>query len=314
MANSKYEYVRNFEREEILLPNTWIVVRIDGRGFHKLSNFYAFAKPNDPRALHLMNHAATYVVQSIPDIILGYGVSDEYSFVFHRSTTLFERRKDKIVTTVVSAFTAAYVLGGDEYFVKEGEGGGKVLSMEMLPTFDGRAVCYPTWENLRDYLRWRQVDCHINNLYNTTFWTLVQQGGMTQTEAEEHLKGTVSGDKNEILWSRFGINYNNEPEMYKKGSVVFREYALEESISRNEGQETGKAEESAEIDGEEGSAVPAVVSKTQMEKQRKARRKAKVVTRHVDVIKDDFWIQRPWLQSGKPGRLIDDTGRVESRS
>ena len=105
-----------------------------------------------------MNHAATYVVQSIPDIILGYGVSDEYSFVFHRSTTLFERRKDKIVTTVVSAFTAAYVLGWSEHFV-EAESGGKALSMEMLPTFDGRTVCYPTWENLRDYLRWRQVDC-----------------------------------------------------------------------------------------------------------------------------------------------------------
>lgn len=33
--NCRYEYVRNFERDEILLPNTWIVVRIDGRGFHK---------------------------------------------------------------------------------------------------------------------------------------------------------------------------------------------------------------------------------------------------------------------------------------
>jgi hypothetical protein len=32
---SRYEYVRNFERDEFLLPNTWIVVRIDGRGFHK---------------------------------------------------------------------------------------------------------------------------------------------------------------------------------------------------------------------------------------------------------------------------------------
>lgn len=37
------------------------------------------------------------------------------------------------------------------------------------------------------------------------------------------MQGTVSGDKNEILFSRFGINYNNEPEVYKKGSVLFRE-------------------------------------------------------------------------------------------
>ena len=35
MANSKYEYVKEFENEDILLKNTWVVVRIDGRGFHK---------------------------------------------------------------------------------------------------------------------------------------------------------------------------------------------------------------------------------------------------------------------------------------
>lgn len=31
----RYEYVRSFEQSDALLPNTWIVVRIDGRGFHR---------------------------------------------------------------------------------------------------------------------------------------------------------------------------------------------------------------------------------------------------------------------------------------
>lgn len=35
MANSKYEYVKGFERDDVLLRNTWIVVRIDGRGFSR---------------------------------------------------------------------------------------------------------------------------------------------------------------------------------------------------------------------------------------------------------------------------------------
>lgn len=35
MAKSRFEYVRNFELPDPLLPNTYIVVRIDGRGFHK---------------------------------------------------------------------------------------------------------------------------------------------------------------------------------------------------------------------------------------------------------------------------------------
>jgi tRNA(His) guanylyltransferase len=59
-------------------------------------------------------------------------------------------------------------------------------------------------------------------LYNTTFWALVLKGGRSATEAEEDLKGTVSADKNEILFSKFGINYNNEPEMYRKGSIMLR--------------------------------------------------------------------------------------------
>jgi tRNA(His) 5'-end guanylyltransferase len=64
---------------------------------------------------------------------------------------------------------------------------------------------------------------HINNLYNTTFWTLVQQGGMDARDAEQRLSGTVSSDKNEILFKDFGINYNNEPECFKKGTVLYRD-------------------------------------------------------------------------------------------
>jgi len=34
MAKSRYEYVKLFEKDDSLLPNTWIIVRLDGRGFH----------------------------------------------------------------------------------------------------------------------------------------------------------------------------------------------------------------------------------------------------------------------------------------
>lgn len=39
---------------------------------------YGFEKPNDRRALDLMNTAAKAVVAELPDITVGYGVSDEY--------------------------------------------------------------------------------------------------------------------------------------------------------------------------------------------------------------------------------------------
>lgn len=37
----------------------------------------------------------------------------------------------------------------------------------------------------------------------------------------------MSSDKNEILFKRFGINYNNEEEIYKKGSVLYRQVCLD---------------------------------------------------------------------------------------
>jgi len=35
MAKSKYEYVKEFETDDRLLANVYILVRIDGKGFHK---------------------------------------------------------------------------------------------------------------------------------------------------------------------------------------------------------------------------------------------------------------------------------------
>ncbi|KAI1766638.1 tRNA guanylyltransferase [Hypoxylon sp. FL1150] len=288
MANSRFEYVKQFEQVDNLLPNTWVVVRIDGRGFTKLCAKYNFEKPNDRRALDLMNAAAKAVVSELPDIIIAYGVSDEYSFVFHKTCNLFERRSSKIVSTIVSTFTAYYIYLWPTHFQDQ------PLSLP-LPSFDGRAVCYPSVQNLRDYMSWRQVDCHINNLYNTTFWSLVQLGGIDAKEAENLLKGTLAADKNELLFSKFQINYNNEPEIFKKGSVIYRDYELVEPGSHDVAK---AADELAE---------PVQQSKTQNENDKKRRAKARVLIDHGDIIKDDFWERRPWLLSNKPGKIPKQT-------
>jgi len=35
MANTRYAYVRNFELPDPLLPDTFLVVRVDGHAFHR---------------------------------------------------------------------------------------------------------------------------------------------------------------------------------------------------------------------------------------------------------------------------------------
>jgi len=44
----------------------------------RVSKKYGFEKPNDRRALDLMNAAATGVMREMPEVILAYGMSDEY--------------------------------------------------------------------------------------------------------------------------------------------------------------------------------------------------------------------------------------------
>ncbi|SAL98334.1 hypothetical protein [Absidia glauca] len=249
MANSKFEYVRHFEQNDTLLPNTYIVIRIDGRGFHRFSQTHNFAKPNDRRAIDLMNHCAIQVMKDLHDIILAYGQSDEYSFVLPKKSNLYSRRASKLSSTVVSLFASNYVMAWPTFFGSQ--------AIEYPPCFDSRTVCYPSDQNLKDYLNWRQADCHINNLYNTTFWALVHDG-LTETEAEDKLKGTFSKDKNELLFSKYNVNYNNIEPIYRKGSTIIRLRQEVTSISPRNGEPVTRTK-----------LVPAAV--------------------HDDIIGQDFW-------------------------
>ena len=65
------------------------------------------------------------------------------------------RRSAKLISVVVSAFTASFVQSWSAFFPHQ--------PLKSLPIFDARTVCYPTDAILRDYLSWRQADTHINN-------------------------------------------------------------------------------------------------------------------------------------------------------
>jgi tRNA(His) guanylyltransferase len=52
---------------------------------------------------------------------------------------------------------------------------------------------------------------------------------------------------------------------------------------------------------DEDTGMPREMSRTQREKERKKRTKARIVIEHVDVIRDEFWEKRPWILSGRAG-------------
>ncbi|KAF2601846.1 hypothetical protein F2Q70_00025322 [Brassica cretica] len=227
-------------------------------GFGRFSDVHEFEKPNDEQALKLMNSCAVAVLEEFEDIHFAYGVSDEYSFVLKRESELYQRQSSKIISAIASLFTSTYVIRWGDFFPHK--------ELKYPPSFDGRAVCYPTYKILLDYLAWRQVDCHINNQYNTCFWMLVKSG-KTKTQSQDYLKGTQTREKNELLSSQFGIEYNTLPLIFRMGSSVFRS---KEAVAVKNG---------------------VVVS------GKKPKREGEVVVDHCNIIERGFWEEHPHILS-----------------
>ena len=55
-----------------------------------LSQEHAFVKPNDERALLLMDHAARDVMDEFKDIVLAFGESDEYRYFRYPSCLVWK--------------------------------------------------------------------------------------------------------------------------------------------------------------------------------------------------------------------------------
>lgn len=280
MAKSRYEYVKKFELPDPLLMGTFLVLRIDGHAFHKLSDVHDFTKPNDERALQLMDHAARDVMNEFKEICLAFGESDEYSFLFRKSTTLYNRRQSKILTTVTSLFTSSYVFNWSKYLPDK--------ELKYPPSFDGRIVMYPSAKEIRAYFAWRQADTHINNMYNTVFWALVLQGGESTTQAHATLRGTVSSTKHEILHSRFGMNYNNLPARFRRGSILVREQVVPDTCTL---LATGLEKAAGSPDVENSSSPEPSTRRP----PKKPKAQFRVELLHCDIIGDEFWDQRPYL-------------------
>ena len=342
------------EREERLLNDLRIPQpRPQQNTKNRFADLHGFAKPNDDRALRLMDAAASDVAlalgaagkkeknkggssngressngggggdpsssssSSSTGVVLGFGTSDEYSLVLGPNCRIYDRREAKLVSVAASTFAASYVRRWDSFFCRRrGEdesrisssktGGGDIdddTPLRCTPSFDCRAVLYPTTQHLRDYLSWRQADAHVNCQYNACFWTLVQKDGKTKTEAAAALRGTRTAEKNELLFQR-GVNYSRMPARHRKGSVLVRKVEVLDAETETEKEVDAEAEEEAEEEGngaaetcgDDGNKSSSAPSSSSSLLARLAPGWAVV---HCDIIKDDFWEARPHLISSR---------------
>jgi tRNA(His) guanylyltransferase len=159
-----------------------------------------------------MRFCGLKTMERYPDISFSFGQSDEFSFIFKKSAELFDRKRDRLLSAIVSTFTSTFVLSWPLFF--------EAIPLRLLPSFDARAVLYSSFRVVRDYLSWRQADSHINALYNYTLCVLMRTGldGPTATAL---LSGTVSDEKKAILL-KHGIEFSMLPAMHRRGIILIR--------------------------------------------------------------------------------------------
>ncbi len=87
----------------------------------------------------------------------------------------------------------------------------------MPLAFDSRVVPLH-YEDVPDYLQWRQAEAWRNHMQSYGFYTLVKEG-VTEQEASKKMRGMKFEDIHEMMWQR-GVNLNETPGWQRKGVLI----------------------------------------------------------------------------------------------
>ena len=176
----------------IFLPRrTHVVIRIDGRGFHKFSE--GLERPYCRALADALDVAALYLAQEMIDCRFAYGQSDEYSFVLSDSLW-FDGNVQKIVSVSASLFTAAFH---------------RAFESKKIAAFDSRVFVIAQTTEVENYFLWRQLDASANSL------NMLASAHYRHAE----LVGKSTSEKHELLHAK-GVNWAKQAADFKRGRVV----------------------------------------------------------------------------------------------
>jgi len=126
--------------------------------------------------------------------------------------------------------------------------------------------------------------------------------GLTPREANKELQGTNSKDKNEMLFSRFGTNYNDIPAYFRKGSTLVRVDPNPVPVTINIEADKTKAAVPEDVDESETTPAddpnPRQAGGSTMPREKRKPYEGttgEIVMLHEDIIRNPFWRARPWL-------------------
>ena len=199
--------MRVFEtaHDQCALPGLFLVARLDGRSFTRLTkDVHSFESPYDERFRDMMLDTAEHLMNCGFNVTYGYTQSDEISLLLARNEDSFGRKLRKLNSVLAGEASAKFS-----------------LLLGSIGAFDCRISQLPGVGDVVDYFRWRNEDAARNALNAHSYWLLRKQGQSVK-QATGSVEGMSVADKNELLF-RNGINFNDLPSWQKRGVGLYWE-------------------------------------------------------------------------------------------
>lgn len=205
MRNDDFESrqrAREYFHELTVLPGAWAVIRVDGRGFSKLTE-RNFEKPFDPNFSELMVHTSQRLFEELGARYV-YTESDEISVLLAPDHDMFGRGVEKLVSISAGIASAEFTIAAGQAAV-----------------FDSRIWVGAGVGDVVDYFAWRQSDATRCALNGWCYWTLRKEG-QSKRQATKALEHATTSEKNELLFAR-GVNFNELPSWQRRGLGFWQE-------------------------------------------------------------------------------------------
>lgn len=180
------------------------VIRLDGKSFSSFTR--GLERPYDPNMSELMILTTRALVSEFGALV-GYTQSDEISLGFYlpadsESQYMFDGSFQKLESLTAAYATVIFNAELSNYLPQK---------LGSLPVFDSRAFVVPNLQELYHAFLWRQQDATKN--------AISMAASAYYSHKQLHKK---SGDEKQEMLFQKGVNFNDYPAFFKRGTFTQR--------------------------------------------------------------------------------------------
>jgi tRNA(His) 5'-end guanylyltransferase len=191
------------ERSYRMTPFLPVLARIDGRSFSKFTR--GMDRPFDFNMSLCMRETMQKLAEET-NALLGYTQSDEITLLWYsddiKSQIWFDGKHSKMVSQAAALATLYFNKYCSIYLPEYAS---------KLPTFDARVWSVPNKEEAANVFVWREEDATRNSLSMAA----------SHYYSHKELQNKNSRDMHDLLMKK-GVNWNDYPHYFKRGSFVQR--------------------------------------------------------------------------------------------